>query len=41
MKNIYVTPEIEMIALDMADILTSSLGIYTPLIPTEDDEWVI
>ena len=41
MKNVYLTPEIEWIALDESDILTSSFGIHTPLVPTEDDEWLI
>ena len=41
MKHSYSTPEIEWIPLNESDILTSSFGIHTPLVPTEDDEWLI
>ena len=41
MENSYTTPEIEMIDLNTVDILTSSFGIHTPIVPTEDDEWLL
>ena len=38
--KVYETPEIALLITDECEIISTSLGLETPLLPFEDESWI-